>query len=58
MPYASRDALRQKLDPAFGETVIPEPRAKAALKFSDSDRRFIRTALAQHLRLDFGYAKA
>lgn len=58
MPYASREALRQKLDPAFSETVIPAPRAKAALKFSDSDRRFIRAAFEQHLRHDFGYAKA
>lgn len=56
LPYASREAIRAKLDPASAEQVIPAPEAKAALGVNDVHRAWIRRTLRRHLRHDLGYA--
>lgn len=53
--YASRDAMKSRLDPAFAETVIPAPRAKKELGVTSAHRAYIRRTLARHLRHNLGY---
>jgi hypothetical protein len=55
MPYASRKGIAEKLDPAFGETVIPAPSAKRMLGFANADHDFIDDMFAKHLRHSLGY---
>ncbi len=53
--YASLDAMKATLDPAFSETVIPTPQAKKDLAVTSGHRAYIRRTLARHLRHNLGY---
>lgn len=51
---SSKAAVAAKLDPAYGETIVPSE-AKRAVVWSDEDRAFLSALLRGHLRHDFGY---
>lgn len=51
---SSKAAVAAKLDPAYGETIVPSE-AKRAVVWTDEDRAYLSALLRGHLRHDFGY---
>lgn len=51
---SSKAAVAAKLDPAYGETIVPSE-AKRAVVWTDEDRAHLSALLRGHLRHDFGY---
>ena len=52
---SSKAAVAAKLDPAYGEAIVPSE-AKRAVAWTDEDRAYLSALLRGHLRHDFGYA--
>lgn len=52
---ASREAVARGLDPALGETIIPDARKRDAVVLSAADRAYLDAVFARHLRHDFSY---
>lgn len=52
---SDRDFLRARLDPAYGEEIVPDPARRAAAAFSPADRAYLDALLAERLQYDFGY---
>lgn len=55
MSVASREAVRSRQDPGFGEAIVPEDNARSAVRLSEDDHAVLDALLARHLRYDFGY---
>ena len=53
--FAEREALADRLDPAFHETIIPDRAQREAVAFSDADAAAFNAILARHLRHSLGY---
>jgi hypothetical protein len=51
---SSKAAIAAKLDPAYGEAIVPNE-AKRAVVWTDEDRAYLSALLRGHLRHDFGY---
>jgi hypothetical protein len=55
MEYAERDAVLARLDPAYGEVIIPDAAARAEVAFSGADTALLDQILRRHLRHSLGY---
>jgi len=53
---SSREAVAGSLDPAYGETIVPERQARAQTRLSWDESAVVGLRLAAHLRCDFGYS--
>jgi hypothetical protein len=56
MAVASREAVADGLDPAYGEVIVPERAARDDARLSWDEAAVVGLRLAAHLRCDFGYA--
>ena len=52
---SDREFLRQRLDPAYGEEIVPDSERRAVAQFSAADRAYLDALLAERLHYDFGY---
>ncbi len=55
LPFVERGAVQAQLDPGYGETIIPEPSARAKAAFSPAEAALFQTILHRHLRFTLGY---
>lgn len=55
---SAKEFLRERLDPAYGEEIVPDRTLRAATRFSDADRDHLRAIMAERLKFDFGYGYA
>lgn len=51
---SSKQAIAEKLDPAYGEAIVPSE-ARRAVVWTDEDRAYLSALLRGHLRHGFGY---
>jgi hypothetical protein len=58
MAVAGRAAVRERLDPAYGETIVPDEAVRAAARLEPDDQAALRAILRAALRHDFGYGYA
>jgi hypothetical protein len=58
MAVSSREAVQAHLDPAYGEDVAPQRKARLAVQYAERDIAVLERRLARHLRCDFGYGHA
>ncbi|RYF92519.1 MAG: hypothetical protein EON95_12145 [Caulobacteraceae bacterium] len=52
---SSRQAIAAKLDPTYGEAIVPSADRRAAVSWTDEDRAYLSALMRGHLRHDFGY---
>jgi hypothetical protein len=55
LPFVERTAVQAQLDPGYGETIIPEPDARARAAFSPEQAALCQAILQRHLRFTLGY---
>jgi hypothetical protein len=55
MAVRGRDAIRERLDPRYGEAIVPDLSARRSVRLSDDDERYLLDLLREHLAHDFGY---
>jgi hypothetical protein len=55
MHVSSREAVRSTLDPAYGETIVPDAGDRARIRLSPADDAVLSAQFDAHLRHDFGY---
>ncbi len=55
---SSRDVVRDALDPAYGETIVPDAMERATTRFSAVESAVLRDQFEAHMRHDFGYGYA
>jgi hypothetical protein len=53
---SSREAVAERLDPAYGETIVPERQIRGETRLSWDEAAVVGLRLAAHLRCDFGYS--
>ena len=58
MEVSSREAVRSTLDPAYGETIVPDAGARAGVHLSPMEDAVLTQQFDDHLRHDFGYGHA
>jgi hypothetical protein len=52
---SSKDAVARNLDPAHGETIVPDKAKRNAVRLSAEDEAYLAEIFARHLHEDFGY---
>lgn len=52
---ADRATLRERLDPDYGEAIVPDPAVRASVRFDEADRAYLRALTADRLKHAFGY---
>jgi hypothetical protein len=52
---SSKQAIAAKLDPTYGEAIVPAEAKRAAVVWTDEDRAYLSALMRGHLRHDFGY---
>jgi hypothetical protein len=55
MAVCSRQAIRDRLDPNYRETIVPDTAVRDAARLSDEDERYLLGLFGEHLKFDFGY---
>ncbi len=50
--------LRKRLDPAYGEEIVPDRKVRESIGYSAEDRAYLRDLLKAQLKFDFGYGHA
>jgi hypothetical protein len=55
LAVADRESIRERLDPDYGEAVVPDQAARRAVRLSADDEHHLLTFLRANLRHDFGY---
>jgi hypothetical protein len=55
---SDRDFLRARLDPAYGETIVPDRKLRESVAYSADDQAYLRDLLRTRLKFDFGYGHA
>ncbi len=55
---SGRDAVARRLDAAYGETIVPDRKARDTVAPSPDDRAYLAGVFARHLKHDFGYGLA
>ncbi len=55
LSFTSKDAIRERQDPAAGEIIVPDPDGVPPPTFTAADWRTVHAILDTHLRYDFGY---
>jgi hypothetical protein len=55
---SDREFLKRRLDPAYGEAIVPDAAERSAMTFAPEDRRYLDDLLSQRLRFSFGYGQA
>jgi hypothetical protein len=55
---SDREFLRHRLDPGYGEEIVPDAAVRAAAAFDPEDRRYLEALLSERLRFSFGYGQA
>jgi hypothetical protein len=58
MAVGSRGVVRDTLDPAYGEAIVPDAEERASAHFSPSESRVLSDQFEAHMRWDFGYGYA
>jgi hypothetical protein len=58
MTVCSRAVLRETLDPAYGEAIVPDSVDRARARFSPSENRLLGEQFEAHMTRDFGYGYA
>ena len=53
---SDRGSLRARLDPEYGEEIVPDPIRRETAAFSAEDEAHLRAVFARRLRHAFGYA--
>jgi hypothetical protein len=53
---SSREAVAERLDPAYGETIVPERQVRGETRLSWDEGAVVGLRLVAHLRCDFGYS--
>jgi hypothetical protein len=53
---SDRGSLRARLDPEYGEEIVPDPIRRGTAAFNAEDEAHLRAVFARHLRHAFGYA--
>lgn len=53
--FADRATLRARLDPEYGEEIVPETSVREAVRFSEADEAYLQALFARHLEFSFGY---
>ncbi len=56
MAVSTREAVAANLDPAYGETIVPERQARSGTRLSFDEAAVVGGRLVEHLECDFGYA--
>jgi hypothetical protein len=54
----SREFVAARLDPAYGEDIVPDRSRRFAARLSPADEAYLRDVLAERLRYEFGYGHA
>lgn len=52
---SSKAAVAARLDPAYGETIVPSEEKRSKVVWTDEDRAYLSGLMRGHLRHDFGY---
>lgn len=52
---ADRETLRAKLDPEYGEEIVPDQEQRASVSFSAEDEAHLQAIFDRHLHCGFGY---
>ena len=55
LDVSSHAVVKAHLDPAYGEDVAPDRRARLACRFAEPDVAVLRATAGRHLRHAFGY---
>ena len=55
LPFTGRAALRDRLDPAYGEEIVPADSARAGARFAPAEAALLNAVLQRHLRHTLGY---
>ncbi|HXQ10873.1 MAG TPA: sulfotransferase [Caulobacteraceae bacterium] len=58
MTVCSRGVVRDTLDPAYGETIVPDVVERASARFSSTENHVLSEQFEAHMRWDFGYGHA
>jgi hypothetical protein len=58
MAVCSPGVVRDTLDPAYGETIVPDAAERAGAHFSPAEDRVLSDQFETHMRCDFGYGYA
>ena len=58
MAVCSRDVVRETLDPAYGEAIVPDATERARAHFSVAEDAVLSDQFDAHLHHDFGYGHA
>jgi hypothetical protein len=58
MEVSTREAVRSTLDPAYGETIVPDAGERARAQLPPLENAVLTEQFADHLRYDFGYGHA
>ncbi|MDB5470313.1 MAG: hypothetical protein JWR84_1873 [Caulobacter sp.] len=57
LAVSSKAAVAARLDPGYGEAIVPPEASRAAVLWTDEDRAFLSALMRGHLRHDFGYSQ-
>lgn len=55
---SAMEFVRDRLDPAYGEDIVPDRQRRTRVDFTAADRAYLNTLLAERLRFSFGYGLA
>ena len=55
---STRDAIRERLDPAYGEAIVPDAATREAMRFPPMEDAMLEARFDAFMRYDFGYGYA
>jgi hypothetical protein len=58
LSVSSPGVVRDTLDPAYGETIVPDAVERSSARFSPAENRVLSDQFEAHMRCDFGYGYA
>jgi hypothetical protein len=55
LAVADKDSIRRRLDPEYGEAIVPDAAERRSMRFDAGDEAYFSACMDAHLRFAFGY---